>query len=44
MLQHKVRFVGLPDVLIKSKSKICLGISSSFYCSDAYSPSLWSVL
>lgn len=36
MPQHKVRFVGLPDVLIKSKSKICLGTSLKPFVDEVF--------
>ena len=36
MLQHKVRFVGLPDVFIKSKSKICLGTSLKPFVDEVF--------
>lgn len=36
MLQHKVRFVGLPDVLIKSKSKICLDTSLNPFVDEVF--------
>ena len=36
MLQHKVRFVGLPDVFIKSKSKICLGTSLTPFVDEVF--------
>ena len=36
MPQHKVRFVGSPDVLIKSKSKICLGTSLTPFVDEVF--------